>query len=101
MVPGDLRDPFVTELVFTRCVLAVIRLQQADEVGGKIVPETSWLGLMGQIIMQRFLAAITARHRQGSGQNIVERWDIGRNLKRFMTPPREGSPPRPARIAQQ
>src|SRR5204863_9958403 len=101
MVPGDLRDPFVTELVFTRCVLAVIRLQQADEVGGKIVPETSWLGLMGQIIMQRFLAAITARHRQVSGQNIVERWNIGRTLNRCMTAQREDPPTRPADIAEQ
>ena len=46
MVAGDLRDPLVSEVVFRGRVLAVIGLQQADEVGRKIMPETGRLRLM-------------------------------------------------------
>ena len=38
MVAGDLRHPVVAKIVFGRCVLAVVRFQQANEVGWKIVP---------------------------------------------------------------
>ena len=85
MVPGDLRDPVVAEVVFGRCVLAVVRLQQADEVGRKIMPETSWLCLMRQVIAQRLFGAVTARHRQITRQNIVERRNVGRALNRSVT----------------
>ena len=85
MVPGDLRDPVISEVVFGRGVLAVVRLQQADEVGREIMPETGWLCLMGQVIAQRFFAAVTTWHGQIAGQNVVKGWNVSRALNRGMT----------------
>ena len=36
MVSGDLRDPVVAKIIFDRCVLAVVRFQQADEYAGRL-----------------------------------------------------------------
>ena len=80
MVAGDLRDPFVSEVVFRGCVFSVVRLQQTDEVGRKIMPETSRFRLMRQVIAQGLFGAVAARHRKVTGQNIVERWNVGRAL---------------------
>src|SRR5713101_7730400 len=101
MVAGDLRDPVVAEVVFGRCVLAVVRFQQADEVGWKIIPETSWLCLMRQVIAQRRFAAIAAGHWQITRQSIVERWNVGRALDRRVTTQCKNAATRATDIAEQ
>ena len=55
------------------------------------MPETSGFRLMGQIIAQGLFGAVTARHRQIAGQNIVERRNIGRALNRSVTAQRQNS----------
>ena len=77
MVTGDLRDPVVAKIVFDRRVLAVVRLEQADEVRRKIMPKTSQPCVPRQVIAQRRFAAIAARHWQITGQSIVERRNVG------------------------
>src|SRR6266852_8822076 len=101
MVAGDFRDPVVAKIVFRRCVLAVVRFQQADEVGWKIMPETSWLCLTRQVIAQRRFAAIAAGHWQITRQSIVERWNVGRALDRRVTTQGQDSAARATDIPEQ
>jgi hypothetical protein len=77
MIAGDFGDPVVTEVVFGGGVLAIVRLKQTDEVRWKVMPKTSWLCLLGQVIAQRRFAAVAARHWQITRQNVVERRNVG------------------------
>ena len=101
MVPCDLRNPAVTEVVFRGRVLSIVRLQQADEVTGIIIPETGRFGLMREVIAQRLFRAVPFRHREITGQNIVERWNVGRTLNRSVTTQRQNSPAGPTDVAEQ
>jgi hypothetical protein len=76
MIGGDFRQPVVAEIIFRHCARAVIRFQQADEIRGRIRPETGSGGVCVQIFLQRFLSS-PARHCEIPGQNVVERWNIG------------------------
>src|SRR5260370_34291007 len=98
MIAGDLRPPVVAKIVFGRCVLAVVRFQQGNEVGWKIVPETSWLCLTRQVSAQRRFAAIAAGHWQITRQSIVDRWNIGGALDRRVTTKDQGSSARATEI---
>src|SRR5437016_11001798 len=91
MIPRDLRNPAVTEVVFRRRVLTIVRLHQADEVTGIIIPETGRLGLMREVIAQLFLRAVPFRHREITGQNIVERRNVGRTLNGSVTTQRKNA----------
>src|ERR1700693_22643 len=101
MVAGELWDPTVTKVVFRRRVLAVISFEDADEVLRIIVPKTGWFGLVGEMIGQRFFAAVAARHRQVAGQAIVERRNVGRTLNRSVTAQCENPAARTADVAEQ
>src|ERR1700676_1489832 len=101
MVAGQLRHPAVAKVIFGRRVLSVISLHQTDEVAWIIIPEPGRFGLMRKVLAQRFLAAVAARHRQVTGQNIVERRNISRTLDRGVTAQREDAATRPADVAEQ
>src|SRR5437762_8607055 len=101
MIPGDFWHPTVTKVVLGRSVLAVVRFQQTDEVGGKIIPKAGRLGLMRQVIAQLLLAAVAARHRQIAGQDIVERWNVSRPLNRGVTAQRQNTTAGPTNVTEQ
>src|SRR5438046_221725 len=99
MIARDLWNPIVTEIIFCGRVLAVVSLEETDEISRHIMPKTGWLCLLGQIITERLFGAIAARHRQVAGKNIVECWNVGRTLDRCVTAQRQDAAARPPDVA--
>src|SRR5207237_4530688 len=100
MVPRDLGDKVVAEVVFGGRVLPIVGLQNADKISRRVVPKTGWFCLMREVIAQGLFAPIAARHRQITGQNVVERWHVGRTLDRCVPAQRQDTAARAADVAK-
>src|SRR5439155_26370855 len=87
MVGGGLREPVVAKIVFDRRVLAVVRLEQADEIRRKIIPKPGGPCVTRQVIAQRRFGAIAAGPWQITRQSIVKRWNVSQALLHRVTTP--------------
>src|SRR5581483_10713186 len=101
MVAGDFGHPFETKIVFRPGVLSIIRLQETHEVGRIIIPEAGGLCIVCEILLQSVVRAVSARHRKVTGQDVVERRNIGRSLDRSVPAQSKDSASWPADVAQQ
>ena len=74
VIAGELRQPSESEIIFFRRRFAVVRLEQADDVLVDVVPPAGRAFVVLEICGEaRF---VFLRHRQISGENVEERWDI-------------------------
>src|SRR4029453_6186307 len=99
MIAGEFGKEAVTEIIFSRCVFPVVRLQRAHEVLRVIRPEAGLFRVVSEI-MVKSLVALT-RHGQIPGENVVERRNIGGALDRSMTAQRQNPAARPADVSKQ
>ena len=90
MIAGESRQPVESEIVFFRRLRAVVRLQQRDDVLVEVEPPTFFRFVFLDVRLQRRrVFGALRRHRQISGQDVVERRNVGRSLNRRMTAQRE------------
>ena len=101
MVAGELGQPVVAEVVFFRRALAVVRLEQADHVLGRVVPETGFLGVFFQVAREVVLLAVGGGHGQVAGQRVVKGRDIGRTLDGSMATQGHDAATGAAHVAQE
>ena len=99
MIAGELRQPSESELVVLRRGLAVVRLEQADDVFVEVEPPAGG-GLVAFDIGSEALF-IFLRHGQISGQKVKERGDVGRSLNRCVPAKGEDPAARPPDVAEE
>ena len=101
MVAGELRQPSESEIIFLRCRVAVVSLEQADDVLVDVVPPAFrrlvLLEIGGKV---RFIQRSMRGHRQISRQDVVESWDVRGPLDRSMSAQRENSTAGPPDVAE-
>src|SRR5215467_240074 len=97
MVAGEFGKKAITEIVFSCRVFPIVSFECADEILRVVRPEAGLFGVVIQIMLKGLVAFTW--HGQVAGQNIVQRWNIGRALDGSMTAQRENSAARPADVA--
>ena len=101
VVARDLGQPVVTEIVLLRGVLAVVRLEQADHVLGRVVPEAGLLGELLEVAREVLLTLLGVRHGEVARQRVIKGRDVRGTLDGSVTAQGEDATAGTAHVAEQ
>src|SRR5207237_4611385 len=97
VVPRQSRQIVEAELVARQRVLAPVGLEKTDEVRRHLAVETTAWSVQVQVFLKS-LVLVRVRHRKVTGQQVVQRRDVGRALDRRMPAQRKNAAARPADV---
>ena len=101
VVAREFGQPAVAEIVLFGRALAVVRLEQADDVLGRVVPEAGGLRVFLQVAGEVVHLAAGVGHGQVTRQRVVEGRDVGRSLDGGVPAQGHDAAAGPAHVAQQ
>src|SRR5437588_6656608 len=76
VIASNSGQPVESPVVILGCSVAVISLQQADEVLVKVRPQSGTRLMALQVLLELVSVRFEQRHRNVAGQNVVEGWNV-------------------------
>ncbi len=101
VVPADLGQQVVGEVVLRLGHVAVVGLEEAHHIGGGMVPPAGRRRHLAEIVRQGGRRLGRVGHRQVTGQQVVESWNVGTALDRGVTAKGHDPTARPSNITKQ
>ncbi len=101
MIARDARQPAEAPVVFPARFPPIIGLEQADQVGRHLRPEPGLSRVVFQVSGKGLFVVADLGHRHVTGQNVVERRNVGRSLDGRMAAQGQDAAAGPPDVAQE